>query len=202
MNRLSGKPRILFSPDTGGSTGQTSTASGNAGDQTGVSAQSQDKGDQQQTKTAGAGEGGAPAGKTVSAEEYSKLRADFDNMLTVHTEMKHKEEARKTEAMKEQGKYEELYKTTDSELQTLKPRLERAEKAVNSFLESELKTIPENLKFLIPEGDPASRLDWISKARESGILTIATKTSTATGDGSPAPTDNIPKSSLTSLYRN
>lgn len=192
---------ILLSPDGAqGGSGKTTTNS-KVGDQTeafaGTSdsgAKSQDKGDSQKTT------GGAD---TSVQDELNKLKANYDNLLTVHNEMKAKTERREEEqrraterSMQEQGKFKELYEAQTKELETLRPTVGQYEKAIQSYLDSELKELSPHLKDLIPEGNVLTRLEWVTKAKKAGVISP-----TAKGDGAPPPSRDKPISSWTSIYK-
>jgi len=55
----------------------------------------------------------------------------------------------------------------------LKPRAERAkqlESVLSSYLEVELESVPKQFRELIPDGDVTAKLQWIAKARQSGLF--------------------------------
>lgn len=177
----------ILEQDSGvnGGGSQTSDSTGGAGDQTGDTS-SQDKGAPGQTSS----------GEKSTATDFEKIKADYEHLLSVHTEMKSKlqkreeEEKAKTEkALKEQGKYKELYEATLSEKDTFTKELEavKAEReelaaALDGYLNTELQAIPDNFRNLIPEGNAAKKLAWIANAKTEGLFTSGPRKK---GDDSP-----------------
>lgn len=132
-----------------------------------------------------------PSGSS-SGESISK--AEYDRLLHIHLEMKEKyakreaEDKKKSdEALAEQGKFKDLYDAAKKELDALKPLYEKFEKALKTFLDAEVNALDPAVKELLPGNDPVEQLNWISKAKEKGVIgkTKDTKEK-AKGDGAPA----------------
>ena len=80
--------------------------------------------------------------------------------------LKAEDEARKRTELEEQGKFQDIIKD-------LEPKAERAarlEDVVKVNLDREMASIPEQFRGLIPDGDVATRLEWVLGAKESGLF--------------------------------
>jgi chromosome segregation ATPase len=103
--------------------------------------------------------------------KYKELQEQLDNL----NKAKEQEEL---EALKKKGEFEELYNTTQQELETYKAnakqtseRVEQLEGIIQSLVDSELSAVPEELHDLIPSNfTPEQKLTWISQAKEKGIF--------------------------------
>lgn len=187
------RTKLVFAPDQGGAGGGTGADGQGAGGKTTPGADDGSAGKDQQDKAGAASktpDAELPNDPQQLKELLAKERADKAHLLSVHTEMKTKAEQRDAEAtraqqaaMKEQGKFKELYEAASPKLELY----DRYEKALNSYLEIELASIPENLKALMPEGDPASKLEWISKAKQAGAVQAAKGPAKTPGDKTPPP---------------
>jgi len=122
-------------------------------------------------------------------------RDAHQHTISVHTEMKTKwtkreaEEAKaREEALKKQGQFEALYNEAAPKVQTLEALNKRQEAALASYLDAELKGVPEAMRPLIPDGDAVSKLEWITKAKVAGAFGAAAAGSKGKGpDGTPPP---------------
>lgn len=124
----------------------------------------------------------------------AKQRADLEHLLTVHGEMKDKyakreaaEEKAKAEALKTQGQFQALYEEAAPKLEALTVQAKRQEAALASYLEAEIASVPDAMKPLIPDGDAVAKLEWISKAKASGALSVPGAKPKAPGAPPPAP---------------
>jgi restriction endonuclease S subunit len=61
-------------------------------------------------------------------------------------------------------------KKEQKKVEALKEQVKTLEAVVSGLVEAKLKEIPEEFHALIPEGDSASKLAWITKAEETGIF--------------------------------
>jgi hypothetical protein len=123
-------------------------------------------------------------------DDPAELKARLKKGEATLKEMREKFEARALAdekaaqtALREQGKFKELYDQAAPKLELLN----RYEAVIGKMLDAELKTIPESLKGLLPEGDPVTQLDWIAKAREAGAIQQGNPRPAGKGDGSPPP---------------
>ncbi|MBC9785099.1 hypothetical protein H1S01_11330 [Heliobacterium chlorum] len=103
--------------------------------------------------------------------KYKDLQQKLDELLT--------EKADQDRTQKEQqGKFEELYKTTADDLTKHKTqvkeaskRVEQLESVITGLLDAKLKAIPEEYHDLIPKHlPPEARLDWLNQAEGKGLF--------------------------------
>lgn len=170
---------FLFSPDTGKDVpgpGKTIPDKA-AGEQTG----------KEKPEDSSPEKGGGQTQTSEGKDQANVSQADYDALLKIHNEMKTKaerraaeEEAAKQKALEEQGKFKELYEKNNADLEEIKPKLEKYENALKTFLESQIKNLPENLKSIMPDGDPVEQMNWITKAISAGLVEKKSP-----GDGSP-----------------
>jgi len=93
---------------------------------------------------------------------------------------KEKEQAA-LDAKKKNGEFEELYKTTSTELDTTKTqfeqtsaRVEQLEGLIQNLVDAELESVPEELRDLVPENmSPEQKLSWITNAKKKGLFGAA-----------------------------
>jgi hypothetical protein len=128
-------------------------------------------------------------GSDEPPDDPAELKARLKKGEATLKEMREKFEARALAdekaaqtALRDQGKFKELYEQAAPKLELLN----RYDAVIGKMLEAELKTIPESLKGLLPDGDPVAQLDWIARAREAGAIQQQGKPR-GTGDGSPPP---------------
>ena len=179
-------PRILYAVDDGGGAGG---GAGGPQDQGGAGDKSTEN------------KGGAGSTTTELPDDPVKLkellkaeREAHGHTISVHTEMKTKltkreqEEAKaKEENLKKAGQFEALYQEAAPKLEQATKTIERQEAALAAYLKTELAAVPDSLKALIPDGDSASKLEWISKAKAAGAFTASTSKPGKGPDGSPPP---------------
>jgi len=104
------------------------------------------------------------------------------------TEREQREETARQENLKKQGEFQKLLEEQTPKFQAATAAVKRYEEILGRYLEVELKAVPENLKALMPEGDPGVKLDWIAKAKAAGTFTTgAPAAPKKPGDGSPPP---------------
>jgi hypothetical protein len=185
----------FFSPGAGGSSG-SGAGEGQGGAGAGSSGEGQ------------AGEGQSPSRREGEASQVGTLpddpaelkkllateQAERKRLAEVHEEMKGKftkreleEEAARQDNLKKQGEFQKLLEEQTPKFQAATQAVKRYEEVLNKYLEAELKAIPENLKALMPDGDPASKLEWIAKAKDAGAVKPAQPPARKPGDGSPPP---------------
>lgn len=191
------RPTFHFAPDQGGGTGGTSP---------------KDAGSQEKTTPGGApGEGGKtqqdkaggdpklmgpdlPSDPELLKSLVLREREEKAHLLSVHADMKTKAEAREAEAskareedLKKQGQFQKLLEEQTPKYEQAAQAVKRYEAVLNTYLEAELAAIPDPLKALVPEGDPVSKLDWISKAKAAGALRPSQGSAKKPGDMTPPP---------------
>jgi hypothetical protein len=134
-----------------------------------------------------AGNGAGDGEGTVSKSDYIKLQNDLAAMKKAAEKREAAEKKKAEDALKEQGKYKELYETSNGELVSLRDRVAKAEQVVGDMLTAELSDLPESFdKSLIPDIPVPDKLSWLRRYKAS-IEKIAPKAAARTGDGSPAP---------------
>lgn len=83
-------------------------------------------------------------------------------------------EAKELEAKKEQGKFEELYKTTQAELEATKKyetRTQELEALIKGMVDTKLEAIPKEMVDLVPTNLTVEQtLDWLNKAESKGLF--------------------------------
>lgn len=145
------------------------------------------KAEQKAGDQTGSGEPAAPEGAkvTVTAEDYAKLKSQYDHMLAVFKEKEGRERKQQEDALKKKGEFEKLYNEAMAELEALRPKAERMSGVIQTLLEAELQGMPKEFdRTLLPGGDPDVQLDWIGKAKKSGLLKAAQQAAKP-GDGTP-----------------
>lgn len=189
------RPRFAFAPDQGGAgdgTRQNADESGKTIPDPKSSEAGKVLSDQKgpESKTTESDE--LPDDPAILKARLKKGEATLAEMRAKFEERSAAEEKAKQAALKDQGKFKELYEAAAPKVE----QLTRYEAVINKILDAELKNVPESLKGLIPEGDPVSKLDWIAKAREAGAFTPA-KPAAKGGDGSPPPGNGMTPKTMT-----
>jgi hypothetical protein len=111
-----------------------------------------------------------PQGHMIPKTRFDEVNNKNKQLQSELQALKDAEAAKALEDKKQQGHYEELYNTSNTELSALKPRIESLEGVINSLLQTKLDTIPKEYHALIPEGTPESRLAWINTAESTGLF--------------------------------
>lgn len=139
-----------------------------------------------QTQTQG-GQNQDPQGQgsTNTEPEISIPKTRFDEVNNKYKALQEQldqlnqaKEQEELEALKKKGEFEELYNSTQNELETFKAnakqtseRVEQLEGIINTLVDSELSAIPEELHDLIPSNfTPEQKLSWITQAKAKGIF--------------------------------
>lgn len=105
------------------------------------------------------------------SQKYKETVSKLDELLAERTKA---EKAAKAE----QGKFEELYRTTSDELGALKDqqkasgeRVTQLEAVITGLLEVKLEAIPEDFRDLVPGHlTPEAKLDWLTAAEKKGLF--------------------------------
>lgn len=104
-------------------------------------------------------------------QKYKESTAKLDELLA--------DKAKAEKAAKaEQGKFEDLYRTTSDELGTFKDqhkaaaeRVAQLEAVITGLLESKLEAVPEEYRDLVPSHlTPEAKLDWLNAAEQKGLF--------------------------------
>lgn len=192
------RPRFAFAQDQGGAGGGTRTDGQTEGGKTTPDGKDGDAGKAQQDK---AGQGSKTTDSDLPSDPaelkalLAKERADRAHLLSVHTEMKTKAEQRelaeakaREEDLRKQGQFQKLLEEMTPKFEAVSAQSKRQEAALNLYLEAEMKGVPEGFKALIPEGDAASKLEWIARAKASGAFGQTPAVPKGkTPDGTPPP---------------
>jgi len=152
------------------------------------------------------GEGDTEGGNTESTQESTKQetkqeqtnenmipKSRFDEVNSKYKELLGKVEAieadqvsKQKEEAEKRGEFEKLYRAKEEEVKGLlsyKERTEALEGVINTLVESELKTIPEDFHDLIPSNlSSEQKLDWITKAKTKGMFKVQDNTEKSIGD--------------------
>lgn len=110
--------------------------------------------------------------------KYKETESRLAELEALLAERQKAEEEAELKAKEEQGKFEELYRSTEAELNSIKDKATSAESRVseletliNSMVEAEVAAIGEDYAELIPSGlSPEAKLDWINKAKAKGLF--------------------------------
>lgn len=129
-------------------------------------------------------------------ETESRL-AELEAMLA---ERQKADEEAELKSKEEQGKFEELYRSVESELNgvkdkatTYESRVSELETLINTMVEAEVAAIGEDFADLIPSGlSPEAKLEWINKAKAKGLFgkkDVEIGSSKAGGENKPPKVD-------------
>jgi hypothetical protein len=193
LRRLLAATAVFLSPDEGAGSG-----GGQAGDpasQSGSSKEGQPDPNKKPDDTSASTADGKDV--TVSKTEYDKLYAAHQEMMDKAKKREEAEKKKADDALKEQGKFKELYENLKATSEAGVTTLAKYEAALKGYLEAETKDLSAEHKALIPSGDIASQLEWLTKAKTAGLV----GTKKATGDGTPPPGGVNPKSGLSALFK-
>lgn len=106
--------------------------------------------------------------------KYKEMAEKVASFEKAQAELKAQQEAKELEAKKEQGKFEELYQTTQKELETYKQyetRTKELESTILGMVETKLSTVPKEMHDLVPTNLTAEgTLDWLNKAESKGLF--------------------------------
>ena len=126
----------------------------------------------------------------VSAEEFAKVKADYERIVGIFKAKEAKEKAQRDAALLKKGEYEKLYNEAQVELTETKPRLERMTAIVQAMLDAELQGLPKDFdKSLLPTGSVDVQLEWLLKAKKAKLFSVGTSSEETParrpGDGTP-----------------
>lgn len=149
----------------------------------------------------GEGEGGNSESTQETKQESTKQdqtenmipKSRFDEVNTKYKELLGKVEAieadqvaKQKEEAEKRGEFEKLYRAKEEEVKGLlsyKERTQSLEGVINTLVESELKTVPEDFHDLIPSNlSSEQKLDWITKAKSKGMFKVQDNTEKTIGD--------------------
>ena len=110
--------------------------------------------------------------------KYKDIQKQLDALTAEKTQKDTELAEKERKAKEEQGKFEELYKGANDELdrykaesKTTKTRIQQLEAVINGLLEVKLEAVPENFRDLIPAHlTPEQKLEWLSAAEKKGLF--------------------------------
>ena len=140
-------------------------------------------------------------------EEMLKERLNRADRKAQEMAQKAREQA-EAEAAQRNGEWEKLAQqhaaklaAIEPELEAIKPKLERYEKALTSQLEAQRKALPKPILSLLDNLDPASQLEWLASNKEaiqaSAVAVPATPKAQASID---AATQEAARKAAASMY--
>lgn len=167
-------PQIMLNADNGGSVG---------GDQGGSHE------DQNQNSNTNDNTNSQESNKNEDARKQENMipKSRFDEVNDKFKEVKDQLDAllkekqdKELEQKQKNGEFEELYKSTLSEVEALKQSQQRAqalEGLISEMVDAKLSEIPEELHEIIPDGmTPEQKLSWITKAQSKGLFGVQKQT--------------------------
>jgi hypothetical protein len=104
--------------------------------------------------------------KAIPYARFSEVNKEKNALAKQVAAFEAAEETRKRAELEAQGKLQEI-------IADLEPQAKRAaelEKVVQANLDREMDSIPESFRGLIPEGDAATRLQWVLNAKAGGLF--------------------------------
>lgn len=125
----------------------------------------------------------------VSAEEFAKVKADYERIVGIFKAKEAKEKAQRDAALQKKGEFEKLYNEAQAELTDAKPKLERMTAIVQAMLDAELQGLPKDFdRTLLPAGSVDVQLEWLLKAKKAKLFTNGSAEESHArkpGDGTP-----------------
>lgn len=126
----------------------------------------------------------APKENMIPKSRFDEINSKYKEMAdkvaefeAMQAKVKADAEAKELEAKKEQGKFEELYKATQQELESYKAfesRTTELETLINGMVETKLQSVPKDMVDLIPTNlTVEAKLDWLNKAEAKGLFGVA-----------------------------
>ena len=114
-------------------------------------------------------------------QKFKDLQAKLDEFTSEKAKADAERQKAEKKAKEEQGKYEELYKTTSDELGKFKDehknasqRVIQLETVINAMLETRLANVPEDFRDLVPANlNPEAKLEWLTAAESKGLFNAA-----------------------------
>lgn len=168
---------------------QADGAGGGAGDGAGADnqtgGQNQDQAQGQGSNNNNQGHDQQQKNDDSSKNEHMIPKSRFDEINNQYKQLKEQldeinkqKEQQELEDKKKKGEFEELYQTTQQELENTKTeyqktseRVEQLEGIIQTLVDAELEAVPEELQDLIPENyTPEEKLNWITQAKKKGLF--------------------------------
>lgn len=98
--------------------------------------------------------------------ELDRARKEAASYRAKLKKLESAQEAATAKALEEQGKFKELYESAQKTIAELSPY----KTMFGEVIESEISSVPEHLRELVPAGSDAEKLSWIRKAKASGLF--------------------------------
>ena len=123
-------------------------------------------------------------------QKFKDLQAKLDEFPNERAKADTERQKAEKKAKEEQGKYEELYKTTSDELGKFKDehknasqRVTQLETVINTLLETRLANVPEDFRDLVPANlNPEAKLEWLTAAESKGLFKASQKKTEPVGE--------------------
>lgn len=108
-------------------------------------------------------------------DEVNNLMKEYKTKLD---ELEAQAEAQKKADLEKTQQFEELYRSTQKELEEIRnsktsadSKVSEYEKVVQSLVDTKMEVVPDELKALIPETfTPTQKLEWLNKAESNGLF--------------------------------
>ncbi len=140
--------------------------------------------------------------------KYKELQAKLDDL------QKQKEQE-ELEEQKKKGEFENLYNSTQQELENTKTqyketseRVEQLEGLIQTLVDAELEAVPEDMRDLVPSNfTPEQKLTWITQAKAKGLFGAAESTKEeeelggATNSQQQTTTQDVKSMSVSQLFK-
>jgi hypothetical protein len=126
------------------------------------------------TNTESTSAGTQNAENMIPQSRFSEVTKELREAKTLLKQMQDASEAaelarkQQTETeLAEQNQYKQLYEAAKAELESMKSlqsEVKRYRESFESTLQSRIQSIPEDMRDLIPNGDPIEQMAWLDKA--------------------------------------
>lgn len=161
-------PQVMLNADNGGSVG---------GDQGSNQDQNQNpSNDNTNSQESNRNEDARKQENMIPKTRFDEVNSKFKEVQEQLNALLKEREDKELEQKQKNGEFEELYKSTLSEVETLKQSQERAqalEGLISEMVDAKLSEIPEELHEIIPDGmTPEQKLSWITKAQSKGLFGV------------------------------
>jgi ribonucleoside-triphosphate reductase len=151
----------------------------------------------------------------IPKSRFDEVNNSLKELQTQLDKFNKEKEQADLEVKKKKGEFEELYNTTQQELETYKTnskqtseRVEQLEGIIQTLVDAELEAVPEDFRDLVPENFTAEqKLSWITNAKKKGLFgsTQPNKEEQelggATNQQTQQPQVDVGKMSITDLFK-
>lgn len=116
--------------------------------------------------------------KFIPKSRFDEVNTKFKEVQSQLEAIQKEKEQAELEDKKKRGEFENLYQETSQELEKYKSdyestsqRVEQLEGLIQTMVEVELESVPEELHDLIPDNmTPEQKLAWLSNAKKKGLF--------------------------------